>query len=54
MIQHYHTQLVNALEARDGERAEGIMREHVLHARDLLVRRWRALAPGRTGEGILT
>jgi len=54
VIQHYHTQLVNALEARDGERAEGIMREHVLHARDLLVRRWRALAPGRAGEGILT
>jgi DNA-binding GntR family transcriptional regulator len=35
--QHYHRQLARALRARDGERAEAIMREHVLEARDVLV-----------------
>jgi DNA-binding GntR family transcriptional regulator len=34
---HYHRQIVNALAARDSERAELIMKEHVFEARDLLV-----------------
>jgi DNA-binding GntR family transcriptional regulator len=33
---HYHTQITNALEARDAGRAESLMREHILEARDLL------------------
>ena len=33
---HYHLQLVRALEQRDGERAEIVMREHVFEARDVL------------------
>ena len=39
---HYHRQIVNALAARDSERAELIMKEHVFEARDLLVSRVRA------------
>jgi DNA-binding GntR family transcriptional regulator len=39
---HYHRQIVNALTARDAERAELIMKEHVFEARDLLVARLRA------------
>jgi DNA-binding GntR family transcriptional regulator len=39
---HYHLQIVNALAARDAERAELIMKEHVFEARDLLVARLRA------------
>jgi DNA-binding GntR family transcriptional regulator len=39
---HYHRQIVNALAARDAERAELIMKEHVFEARDLLVSRVRA------------
>lgn len=34
---HYHRQITRALEARDGERAELVMKEHVFEARDLLV-----------------
>lgn len=34
---HYHRQLVRALSARDADRTERIMKEHVLEARDLLV-----------------
>ena len=34
---HYHRQIVTALAARDSERAELIMKEHVFEARDLLV-----------------
>ena len=34
---HYHRQITNALAARDAERAELIMKEHVFEARDLLV-----------------
>lgn len=34
---HYHRQLAAALERRDAERAELIMKEHVYEARDLLV-----------------
>jgi DNA-binding GntR family transcriptional regulator len=38
---HYHRQIVTALAARDAERAELIMKEHVYEARDLLVARVR-------------
>lgn len=34
--EHYHEQLTRALEARDSERAELIMKEHVFEARDFL------------------
>jgi DNA-binding GntR family transcriptional regulator len=43
---HYHRQITRALEARDGERAELVMKEHVFEARDLLVEQVRA-AEGR-------
>jgi DNA-binding GntR family transcriptional regulator len=43
VVRHYHTQIANSIEARDAERAESLMREHILHARDLLVRQWRAV-----------
>ena len=36
---HAHQQLMEALRARDAERAELVMREHVFEARDLLVAR---------------
>ena len=39
---HYHRQIVNALDAGDGERAELVMKEHVFEARDLLVAELRA------------
>src|SRR5262249_43406857 len=45
---HYHQQLTRALESRDGERAELVMKEHVFEARDLLVARMREL--GVDGE----
>jgi DNA-binding GntR family transcriptional regulator len=35
--EHYHRQLVTALAARDAERAELIMKEHIYEARDVLV-----------------
>jgi DNA-binding GntR family transcriptional regulator len=34
---HYHRQITKALEYRDGERAELVMKEHVFEARDVLV-----------------
>ena len=37
--EHYHQQLTRAFEARDAERAELIMKEHVFEARDFLVAR---------------
>jgi DNA-binding GntR family transcriptional regulator len=40
---HYHWQITHALEARDAERAELIMKEHVYEARDLLLAHWREL-----------
>jgi DNA-binding GntR family transcriptional regulator len=40
---HYHEQITHALEARDGERAELVMKEHVFEARDVLVVRMREL-----------
>jgi DNA-binding GntR family transcriptional regulator len=39
---HYHRQIVTALSARDSERAELIMKEHIFEARDLLVTHLRA------------
>ena len=39
---HYHRQIVKALDAGDGERAELVMKEHVFEARDLLVAELRA------------
>jgi DNA-binding GntR family transcriptional regulator len=36
---HYHHQLAHALSARDGDRAELIMKEHVFEARDFLIER---------------
>jgi DNA-binding GntR family transcriptional regulator len=38
---HYHRQVTRALESRDGERAELVMKEHVYEARDVLVARVR-------------
>ena len=35
---HYHRQILNALEAGDGERAEIIMREHVYEGRDFVIK----------------
>jgi DNA-binding GntR family transcriptional regulator len=40
---HYHLQITRALEARDAERAELVMKEHVFEARDLLLAHWREL-----------
>ncbi len=40
--EHYHRQLAAALAAGDAERAELVMKEHVLEARDFLVARLRA------------
>jgi DNA-binding GntR family transcriptional regulator len=40
---HYHAQITRALEARDGERAELVMKEHIFEARDLLLAHWREL-----------
>ncbi len=44
---HYHRQILGALEARDGERAEIIMREHVYEGRDFVI---HALEKDRKGE----
>ena len=35
--EHYHQQLAHALSARDADRAELIMKEHVFEARDFLI-----------------
>jgi DNA-binding GntR family transcriptional regulator len=35
---HYHRRIVRALEQRDAERAEILMREHVYEGRDLVIR----------------
>ena len=40
---HYHRQITRALEAKDGERAELVMKEHVFEARDILVAHVREL-----------
>ena len=40
---HYHVQITRALESRDAERAELVMKEHIFEARDLLLTHWREL-----------
>ncbi len=40
---HYHSQITRALETRDAERAELVMKEHIFEARDLLLAHWREL-----------
>jgi DNA-binding GntR family transcriptional regulator len=40
---HYHAQITRALESRDAERAELVMKEHIFEARDLLLSHWREL-----------
>lgn len=40
---HYHSQITRALESRDSERAELVMKEHIFEARDLLLTHWREL-----------
>jgi DNA-binding GntR family transcriptional regulator len=46
---HYHRQLTHALERRDAERAELIMREHVYEARDVLVQHMETATPAPGG-----
>jgi DNA-binding GntR family transcriptional regulator len=48
--EHYHVQLLAALEARDGDRAELIMKEHVFEARDFLIAKVRASQNRSTAE----
>ena len=48
--EHYHRQLTTALAARDAERAEIVMKEHVLEARDFLVARVRTWEPTSAGS----
>lgn len=45
--EHYHRQLTHALETDDAERAELIMKEHVLEARDFLLAQL-------AGDGVVT
>lgn len=40
---HYHRQITRAIEGRDAERAELVMKEHIFEARDLLVSHVREL-----------
>jgi DNA-binding GntR family transcriptional regulator len=40
---HFHRQIAVAIEARDADRAESLMKEHVFEARDLLVAHVREL-----------
>lgn len=50
---HYHRQILHALEARDPERAESVMKQHVFEARDVLVSQVRAsLAASETAKSI--
>jgi DNA-binding GntR family transcriptional regulator len=44
---HYHRQILKALEDGDGDRAEIVMRQHVYEGRDFVL---QALAEDRTGE----
>jgi DNA-binding GntR family transcriptional regulator len=40
---HFHRQIARAIEARDADRAQSLMKEHVFEARDLLVAHVREL-----------
>jgi DNA-binding GntR family transcriptional regulator len=48
--EHYHRQLTSAMASRDAERAEIVMKEHVLEARDFLIARFRDRDAGGDGE----
>lgn len=52
--QHYHRQITRALERRDAERAELVMKEHVLEARDVLIAHIEESRPTGSGELDLT
>jgi DNA-binding GntR family transcriptional regulator len=43
---HYHQRIAQALEQRDAARAEGLMREHIFEARDVLVTHMAGSAEG--------
>jgi DNA-binding GntR family transcriptional regulator len=47
----YHERIVRALRSRDGERAGAVMREHVLDARDSLLRHMTARVRLLRGAG---
>ncbi len=50
---HYYRQILHALEARNPERAESVMKQHVFEARDVLVAQVRAsLAASETATSI--
>ena len=48
--EHYHRQLTAALTAHDAERAELVMKEHVLEARDFLIAQLRTSTPVADSE----
>jgi DNA-binding GntR family transcriptional regulator len=48
---HYHRQVVGALRARDSDRAQLIMKEHIYEARDLLVAHLRHAERVGAAEG---
>jgi DNA-binding GntR family transcriptional regulator len=47
---HYHRRVAHALEARDTQRAEGLMKAHVLESRDVLVARLEDLEQSVDGR----
>ena len=49
--EHYHRQLTAALTAHDAERAELVMKEHILEARDFLIAQLRTSTPVTDMEG---
>jgi DNA-binding GntR family transcriptional regulator len=52
--QHYHRQVTLALERRDAERAELVMKEHVLEARDVLIAHVEKQRMEGVPEGVVT
>ncbi len=48
--EHAHRQLLAAFEARDADRAELIMKEHVFEARDVLIAQLSKLDGSKEGE----
>jgi DNA-binding GntR family transcriptional regulator len=42
--EYYHKQITKALESKEAERAEALMREHVMEARDVVIKRLRERA----------
>jgi DNA-binding GntR family transcriptional regulator len=52
IAEHQHNQIVAALESRDGDRAELIMKEHIFEARDMLIAQIDASADAdASGQG---